>query len=1091
MGGSSKKVTVGYKYYLGLHMILSHGPVDRLLRIRVDEKNAWLGEQEGDGQVYIDKLSLFGGESREGGIQGYVDFETGGPAQGQNSYLVSKVDSDTPSFRGVVGMVLRQVYVGLNPYLKKWDFRISRIHTRQNGIAQWYDAKAEIVGTNNISEQLGPTSDGWKYLQVALSDSNDYSSPSFDDSGWSTGQSPFAFPAGHPYSSSSGFPAISNTTWSLNTKIWIRRTFTLSALSTFTLTLFVDNLASVWVNGVKLLDRAGTITTPSGPAFTHTIVVSSDILNVGSNVLVCEAEDYGSYSYAAFKLDVSGVPQYDMNPAHIIRECLTDPDWGMGYQEADVDDTSFTAAADTLFDENMGISLLWDRQTAIEGFIQEILKHIDAALYVDRVTGTFVLKLIRDDYVLGDLVLLDESNIAKIDNYQKTAFGELTNSVTVNYWDSQTSNTASLTIQDIALAQMQGAVINTTIQYPGFTNANIASRAATRDLKTLSVPLVSCTIYTNRDGADLNIGDAFKLSWAEFGISELVMRVNAIAFGDGKRNQVRITASQDVYSLPTAAFIPASPVIDQTTVTPVAVTHRAVFEVPYLELVQGYGQTDIDAILAADPLAGYVGAGGIRPLSGAINARMLTDPGTGYTEAGAMEFSPGATLAEDIGYTDTTFDIENAQDIDVVELGTWAQIDDELVAIVAISETSVTVERGVLDTVPAQHSTGAALICWDVYGQGDPTQYVSGETIDVRLLTVTGSGELDTSLAPEDSVLLAARAIRPYPPGNFRINSVGFPTYMEGAAAFSWVHRDRTQQTGESLIGHTEGSVGPEAGTTYTLELENESGNLVRTYSGLTGLSQSWTTETDDSGTYAEGSQVYEYEPFHTAIPGSFATFYQQSGTPSVAFYAKQGAALITVGTAAQTYWEIDSWPFLYSGEFEAELEMIADSNGAKHFGIWLVDEAGDPVGYRFDHNLSTSPIWECRRYNTAGSFSSTKISGSLLATPSVSLNTRYRMKVTWDGDTGLFAFYVDGVKVFELTDTTHKRLRPAVFAYQNQVLVHEVRLLANQVIDRLNNQFNVKASSVVATRASWQPVDFLATRVGYGYSYGESYGGI
>jgi hypothetical protein len=45
---------------------------------------------------------------------------------------------------------------------------------------------------------------------------------------------------------------------------------------------------------------------------------------------------------------------YDMNPAHIIRECLTDTNWGMGYPESDIDDVSFTAAANTLYSESNG-----------------------------------------------------------------------------------------------------------------------------------------------------------------------------------------------------------------------------------------------------------------------------------------------------------------------------------------------------------------------------------------------------------------------------------------------------------------------------------------------------------------------------------------------------------------------------------------------------------------------------------------------------------------------------------------------------------------------------------------------------------------
>lgn len=122
-----------------------------------------------------------------------------------------------------------------------------------------------------------------------------------------------------------------------------------------------------------------------------------------------------------------------MNPAHIIRECLTDKEWGMGYNEADIDDESFAAAADTLYDEQMGISILWQRENTIEAFVQDIVRHIDAALYVDRRTGKFVLKLIRDDYNPSSLITLGPDQIERVENYRRPAFGDLVNSVTVIY----------------------------------------------------------------------------------------------------------------------------------------------------------------------------------------------------------------------------------------------------------------------------------------------------------------------------------------------------------------------------------------------------------------------------------------------------------------------------------------------------------------------------------------------------------------------------------------------------------------------------------------------------------------------------------
>ena len=42
-GKGSKSVTVGYRYYAGMHLALCHGPVDSLNKIVVGERTAWSG----------------------------------------------------------------------------------------------------------------------------------------------------------------------------------------------------------------------------------------------------------------------------------------------------------------------------------------------------------------------------------------------------------------------------------------------------------------------------------------------------------------------------------------------------------------------------------------------------------------------------------------------------------------------------------------------------------------------------------------------------------------------------------------------------------------------------------------------------------------------------------------------------------------------------------------------------------------------------------------------------------------------------------------------------------------------------------------
>ena len=1093
MANSSKSVTVGYKYYVGMHMVLTHGPVDKLLRVQVDERTAWQGEQSGSAQISINNADLFGGESREGGISGLMDFEVGSSTQTPNSYLVSKLGAYVPGFRGVAGVVLRQMYMGLNPYLKKWSFRLSRIHTRQKGVAQWYDAKAEIKFNDTISTQLGPTTGDWRYKQIALDDNSDYSSPSYDDSAWSIGTMPFASSPGHPYAAANGFPATMGTYWALDSTIWLRKKFTVRTNSQIGLEIFIDNFADVWLNGVKLVDSVNT--TQSKVSF----VIPASLLIVGENTIVMRGRDdgmggSGDYAYAALKLAQIDLPQYDMNPAHIIRECLTDSDWGMGYQDADIDDASFIAAADRLYDEEMGMSLVWDTQTSIEEFIKVVVKHIDAALYVERTTGKFVLKLIRNDYDVNTLITLDESNVDKISDFTRPSFGELTNSVTVTYWDAQTGEDSTLTVQDIALAQMQQCTINTSVQYNGFTNSTIASRVAQRDLKTLSTPLATCTVYANRDAASLNIGKCFKLTWQDYEISELVMRVTGIAYGDGKSNRVRLQCVQDIFALPDNAFIqPPGQAWSDPTHLPLPATVRKVFEIPYLELVQTVGQSYVDSTLAATPEVGYVGAAAVRT-AGAINSRMFDDLGSGYVEIGNLDFSPGATLDGDINETATTFAIKDGFDLDQVQLNTWVELDSEIMAVTAISATSIRVKRGCLDTTPKKHLSGAYLVFWDNYAQGDDTELVSSEIAKVKICTVTGGGQLTLAEAPEDTVTIVGRAARPYPPANVKVNTAYFPAFIKGAdLALTWVHRDRKQQTA-SLVGFTEASIGPEAGTTYTLKLYGETNALQKTHTGISGTSRTWDSEAIDCGLFVQGDPIYHIEGFNSQIPVNYATWrYEISNTTTATFDASTGAVFLDNPTSQQAFWDISSLSNMFDIDLEMDFELISDTFGQQHLGFWLNTGVGSPNGYRIARQTGVTPQYGVS-VATNGNFNPSVLTApTLQSNPNFAINARNRLRVVWSAATGLFSLYCNGVKIFDTTivDFTYRSLRPGIFLYGCKIRVHEIICNGHSVLNRLNNQVTMNLAAVRDSLSSYQPFEFKTTRVGYGYSYGLSYGGL
>jgi len=77
-------------------------------------------------------------------------------------------------------------------------------------------------------------------------------------------------------------------------------------------------------------------------------------------------------------------------------------------------------------------------------------------------------------------------------------------------------------------------------------------------------------------------------------------------------------------------------------------------------------------------------------------------------------------------------------------------------------------------------------------------------------------------MAPEDTVTLDRRAIRPLPPGRVQGNGSYAPdidVLVTGDLLLTWTHRDRLTQTSPVIVDHTAASIGPEPGVSYIVEI--------------------------------------------------------------------------------------------------------------------------------------------------------------------------------------------------------------------------------------------------------------------------------
>jgi hypothetical protein len=137
----------------------------------------------------------------------------------------------------------------------------------------------------------------WKYLQVDDSDNTDRSAVDFDDSSWSTGTAPFGawydgtttLPAAHSYNAA--FSATFATTWNVDTRLWLRRTLSLTVVPVngIKITYYMDDHFSLYVNGKGVFDSADN---PSGGTGS-TFVVAAPNLVEGDNciAILCHDEE--------------------------------------------------------------------------------------------------------------------------------------------------------------------------------------------------------------------------------------------------------------------------------------------------------------------------------------------------------------------------------------------------------------------------------------------------------------------------------------------------------------------------------------------------------------------------------------------------------------------------------------------------------------------------------------------------------------------------------------------------------------------------------------------------------------------------------
>jgi hypothetical protein len=96
---------------------------------------------------------------------------------------------------------------------------------------------------------------------------------------------------------------------------------------------------------------------------------------------------------------------------------------------------------------------------------------------------------------------------------------------------------------------LQGRVVSQTINMPYFTNNENAVWAGNQALRGICYPFASVSFPANRRAFRYEPGDVCLFSWADYGISKMVLRILAITEDGPESEVINITAQEDIYAL--------------------------------------------------------------------------------------------------------------------------------------------------------------------------------------------------------------------------------------------------------------------------------------------------------------------------------------------------------------------------------------------------------------------------------------------------------------------------------------------------------------------------------------------------------------
>ncbi|QNN99762.1 hypothetical protein P67b_00003 [Ruegeria phage Tedan] len=507
----------------------------------------------------------------------------------------------------------------------------------------------------------------------------------------------------------------------------------------------------------------------------------------------------------------------DISPAEALAT-LTQDEWrGLSVDPGRVNEASLVTAGNTLIAERHGVSMSLATSREGSAHLREILRQIDGVL-VENQNGEAELRLIRNDYDPNTTPVFDEDDISAVRNFSRSTWGDVVTEVKVSYPFRDRPGSRVAIAQNMATLNMVGERRTVDISFPMCYDKTLANALAARELARRSIPLIKLTVEMNRSGYTLAVTDVVRITLPEYGLTELVCRVQKVSLGTLRDNRVTVELLQDVFAAADVVFTEpedSSWISDRTE--PLIIPTFEVVEQPffYSSRVGEFPAEDGEGSVIPFALQPQASSTGFT-----FNSDIVTGEPLGYFDPEQIAYPTTATLTANYSVVtgfETGLDapgitIENVSGTPTS--ATLAAIRNGSAGILYLGgewlayETATdngddtwtlsNVRRAILGTQPLAHVAGDRM--WILSAALLGSAQVSAELVDDgtlyhKFLDQVGPERLDPSLATENNITLQRLADRPLRPRNLQIDGsrseVPYDASVDPTIDLTWVNSNR------------------------------------------------------------------------------------------------------------------------------------------------------------------------------------------------------------------------------------------------------------------------------------------------------------